>query len=221
MPTRTLGIAAVAGLAALAVPITFGMPAGSAEPLPQTVSILVQLDLPYGEGSDGPIVFEVTDVPVGDGPELTGANEVANPSEWCGSFTVDVDNVDQTITIAPDVACDFQTASVIVEGEGIDSLDVVSDTLWLAEEGCTMNLEEAAAADGVADIYWEYEPADPDECESVDMDPDGAAVFSFASTTPTTESTTTTAAPAPTTAPSPTTQAPAATVTVARPAFTG
>jgi hypothetical protein len=222
MPTRAFGVTAVAGLAAVVLPVTVGVPAGSAEPVPQTVSIRVELDLPYVGYSDGPKVFEVTDVPVGDGPELTGADEIADPSGWRGSLTVDIDNVDQTITIAPEEPFDFQTASVVVEGEGIDSLDVVSDTLWEPYGDCEMELVEADADDGVADIFWEINDADCDPGDSVDMNPEGAAVFSYGSATPITAPTTTTTAPTSTTAaPTSTTRAPAATGTVARPAFTG
>jgi len=213
MRTRTAALAIVA--AALASPV-LGVPGSLAgTPLPQTVSIRVELDL---SESSGPRVFEVTDVPVGDGPELTAADEIANPQNYCGALIVDVDNVAQTITITPDTdeSCsNFETASVVVEGEGIDSLDVISDNLWENREICEMVLE-ASAADGVADIYWAQQP---DDCGTVDMNFEGgAAVFSYGQTTTTTAVPIT--APATTTTAAPTTTAPAAAV-VARPAFTG
>ncbi len=48
--------------------------------------------------SQGPAVFQVTDVPVGAGPELSGADLVSNPSDWGGSLFVDLDNATHVIT---------------------------------------------------------------------------------------------------------------------------
>jgi hypothetical protein len=190
---RALLFVAVVALAAG----SFVSTAGAGAPLPTTVSIRVELDLPYQEGSDGPAVFEVTDVPVGPGPELTGADLVDNPSNWCGSLNVDVDNVAGTITVTPDELCDFQTAVVTVTGQGIGSIQTVSDNLWEpvdeGEEdpcnGVTMTLA-TSSAEGEATIDWD---------SGVDCSPwmreGGAAVFSFTQTPPTTPSTPTTEAP--------------------------
>jgi hypothetical protein len=172
--------------------------AGAGAPLPTTVSIRVELDLPYQEGSDGPVVFEVTDAPVGAGPELTGADMVDNPSDWCGSLNVDVDNVAGTITVTPDEVCDFQTALVVVTGQGIDSIQTVTNDLWETIDegpedectGVTMALA-TSASEGEATIDWD---------SGVDCEPwmleDGIAVFSYTQGPPTTPTTTpTTEAP--------------------------
>ena len=224
-----VAVSSVTLLAAGALHLSTGVAGGQAtSPLPQTVSITVELDLPEG-GSDGPVVYQVTDVPVGDGPELTGADLIANPSGWCGSLAVDVDNVARTITMTPDEVCNFETATVEVVGEGIDTLTTISDELWTTdEEGCVMNLVQASATVGVATIGWTTELTGPTPTDvgsaqginapaadcSVDMAEGGASVFSYETpTTPTTETPTTAA---------PTTEAPAAApAAVIRPAFTG
>ena len=175
------------------------------------------------------MVYQVTDVPVGDGPELTGADLIANPSGWCGSLAVDVDNVARTITMTPDEVCNFETATVEVVGEGIDTLTTISDELWTTdEEGCVMNLVQASATVGVATIGWTTELTGPTPTDVGSAGGDQRAgrrllgrhgrrwrlgVLLRDPTTPTTETPTTAA---------PTTEAPAAApAAVIRPAFTG
>jgi hypothetical protein len=218
--TRSLG--AVVAVAVLSSGLAMGTPVAHAEPLPQTVSIRVELDLP--NCCDGPRVFEVIDAPVGPGPELTAANQVANPSNYCGALNVDVDNVAQTVTITPDTSqtcSNFETATVTVKGEGIDTLTLVSDNLWLDQpEACDMNLLPISTQDGAVTINWATTPIGGAEWCTTDMNFDGgAAVFSYQQSAPTT-STTTTSTTITTTTEAPTTTAPPA-AAVARPRFTG
>jgi hypothetical protein len=90
---------------------------------------MVSLDLPSGPSS-GPTVFQVADVPVGDGPELTSADRVSNPSGWKGSVTVSVNNSDHTITIATEDSELFETAAVMVTSVDLGTVSLVSDNLW-------------------------------------------------------------------------------------------
>jgi hypothetical protein len=174
-------------------------------------------------GAEGPVVFQVTDVPVGDGPELTGANLVSNPSGWEGSVTVDVSNSDHTVTIATEDSDVFETATVTTAGRGTVSL--VSDNLWTSERpsaltqggpvddttttlAATMPLS-LNSDPGTATMAWtSSEPG-----TSWNLTANSAAVFAFAVTQPTmtitTEAPTTTAPPA------------AAKAVQATPAFTG
>jgi hypothetical protein len=184
------------------------------------VSITVSMDLKNYPESLGPIVYQVTDVPVGDGPELTEADLVDNPSNWCGSLQVDVDNVEQTITITPEEACNFGIATVVVEGEGIGKLTTVTDDLWdnTTDPSCAMDLTEADASAGVATIEWQVPTLDPEVgCDSADMLDDGIAVFAYGEPEPTT---TTTGPTATTEAPATTSRA-AAAAAVAAARFTG
>ena len=186
---------------------------------PATVSITVSMDLPSGRCGDGPMVFSVTNVTVGVGPELTGGpSEItSNPCGWRGSVSVDVDNVAQTITVATVDANDFETVTVLVSGTGIDALSVVSDALWQppAAPGDVEMVLSRALVPGHATIQWDSSiPADYPGL----ADPPAASVFSFASAEPTT---TTTAEVTTTIAPT-TTAAPAEVAAVAAtPAFTG
>lgn len=191
-----------------------------------TVSITVSMDLPNPPGnSKGPIVFQVTDVPVTSGPELTGANLVSNPSKWRGSVTVDVDNTTHHITVATEHVNSFQTATVTVTSPGLGAITLVSDNLWvplsaslpqgaLATTTTTtalpmMALTYNTTAD-TATIAWTSTPSDVNFL----LRAGGAAVFSFTAPAPTT---TTTTAPATTT----TAPAAAAKAVSATPAFTG
>lgn len=199
---------------AVLAPLALAAPAG-AEPLPTTVSIRVELDLP--SSGSGPAVFQVTDTAVGVGPELTGDDLTSNPSEWCGSLNVDVDNVAQTITVSPDESCDFETATVRVTGQGIDSLNVVSDTLWETNATC-VPARTASASSGVANIAWSL--TDPETHEPCSNDFVGVAVFSYTVVAPTTTSTTAPPQTTPSTA-APTTAPRAASPAVVSPRFTG
>jgi hypothetical protein len=190
-----------------------------------TVSIKVSMDLPNPAGnSKGPIVYQVTDVPVTSGPELTSANLVSNPSKWGGSVTVDVDNTTHHITVATENVNSFQTATVTVTSPELGAITLVSDNLWQTE---ALSLVQAGLAPtttttapplmpltysttgDTATIAWTSTPPDA----SFRLRSGGAAVFSFTPPEPTT-----TTAPASTT----TTAPPAAAKAVqATPAFTG
>lgn len=96
------------------------------------VDIRVELDLVYGDGSpygSGPAVFEVTNAAITDGPELTSANIIANPSGWCGSLQVDVDPAAKTITVSPDQTCNFSDVKLWVSSPEFGSVILVSDEL--------------------------------------------------------------------------------------------
>lgn len=166
---------AVALVAALTVaaPVAAGLPmAGAADPVAWAdgpVTVRVELDLPsFG---DGPRVFERTNVIPGPGFELTPDDEIGNPSEWCGSVTVDIDPDTSTVTVAtaqiPEEAddeeldgprlraadaapgmtwddCDFETAAVTITGAPFTGFALVSDGLWeLEEEGGEIDLRAA------------------------------------------------------------------------------
>jgi hypothetical protein len=219
-------------LPALAIAVLPLLPATSATAAPlelTTVSITVSMDLPSStRPSDGPIVFEVTDVPVGDGPELTGANLVSNPSDWGGSVTVDIDADAGTVTVATEDSNTFETADVTISGPGIGELTLISDDLWAPEavDGVPANAPSAIQGQAgmplvigvdssgvnslswtstVPGVFWE-------------LAPEGAAVFSIAQAAPPSTTTTTTTA-----APTTTTTAPAARAAAVTtpPAFTG
>lgn len=104
------------------------------------VDIRVELDLVYEDGSpysSGPAVFEVVNAPIGDGPELTAANLIGNPSGWCGSLQVDVDPATQTITVSPDHVCNFTDVRVWVSSPDFTSMTLVSDELlWPEGDEC-------------------------------------------------------------------------------------
>jgi len=190
-----------------------------------TVSITVSMDLPNGRGSTGPLVYQVTDVPVTSGPELTSANLVSNPSDWSGSVTVDVDNTTHHITVATENSDIFQTVTVAVTSPGLGAITLVSDNLWEPLAGSLlpgggldatttttttpplMPLTYSTTGD-TATIAWTSTPPNI----TFRLRPGGAAVFLFTPPEPTT-----------TTAPATTTTAPpaAAKAVQATPAFTG
>jgi len=80
-----------------------------------------------------PMVFEVTGVAVGDGPELTGADLTENPSEYCGDAEVDISLNPTTITVTggPNY-CNFAAAYVEVTLHGMEfsSTTLLSDNLF-------------------------------------------------------------------------------------------
>lgn len=96
------------------------------------VDIRVELDVVDAGGNSvrsGPAVFEVTDAAIGAGPELTGADLIDNPSEWCGNLTVDVDPDARTITVAAEDDCSFTDVRVWVSSPEFTSVTLVSDDL--------------------------------------------------------------------------------------------
>ncbi|MBX9244791.1 hypothetical protein ICW40_08205 [Actinotalea ferrariae] len=118
-------VAALAGAAALCLAVAG---AASAAPFAGPVSLVGSLDLP--DQRSGPKVFAVDGIVVGAGPELTGADEVENPSGWCGDLLVDIDPDAQTITVSADQAvCDFYTVDLDVLTTEIATVTVVSDAL--------------------------------------------------------------------------------------------
>ena len=193
-----------------------------------TVSITVSMDLLGLPSSKGPIVFQVTDVPVTSGPELTGANLVTNPSDWGGSVTVDVDNTTHQITVATQDSNTFGTATVTVTSPGLGAITLVSDNLWEPEAGArvqggiapTSSTTTTTTAPALMPLTFGTtgDTATIGWTSSVGgvffrLRPSGAAVFSFTAPAPTTT----------TTAPATTTTAPpaAAKAVQATPAFTG
>ena len=140
-----LGALVAVGALALALPLAGSTAAMADEPI--VVSIRVALDLPVDADSEGPIVYEVKDVTAGDGPELTQADLVSNPSEWCGSLDVDVDPISKSIFIytgADAEACNFQTASVTITSAQIGAITLESDTLF---DGSLCQEEEGEGGD--------------------------------------------------------------------------
>lgn len=106
------------------------------------VDIRVELDVLYPGGvpaGSGPAVFEVADAPIGPGVELTSADLVSNPSDWCGSITVDVDPSAKTVTVSAEVECDFTDVKVWVTSPDFgSSMSLVSDNLlWPKDDECS------------------------------------------------------------------------------------
>ncbi len=156
--------------------------------------------------SQGPAVFQVTDVPVGAGPELSSADLVSNPSLWNGSLFVDLDNATHTITISPDEkGWDFATAKITITSPGLGVITLVSDDLWLDETFVDDN-DITQTAEMVLDYNTSGDTASINWATSVDdispsMNPPGAAVFEWQVDAPgtTIEPTTTTTQPTTTT----------------------
>lgn len=95
--------------------------------------IYVALDIPV---SDGPMEFQVTEVEVGPGPEMSGVAPFANPSGFCGDAYVDIDPVGHGINFGGGGgACDFTTAYVEVTlyGDTFTSVTLTSDSLFSEE----------------------------------------------------------------------------------------
>lgn len=187
MGRRTLALAATA---TLALSLVAALPAGAQADEPQTVSITLSLG---NWGDETNKIFEVVDVPVGDGPELTGSESevVFNEGEWSGAFSVDVDNVAKTVTVATvDDSQHWRTLAVVIEGEGIDTLDVVSDNLWSDvfsdsidpfDDHWAMNLA-IQASPGIAVAAWESNR--PGYGAIPNPPGTGIAVFSFGEPAP-------------------------------------
>lgn len=209
---RSLAVVSAGALALSAGAVALAAaPAGA---VGETVSITVEMDLPFF-CVDGPLTFQVTDAPIGAGPELTGdAGEITlNPCGWRGSVSVDVDPTTKQITVATANSNTFQTAVVTVTYPGIGSISTVSDTLWEPNElGCTMAPAVTAATGTGATISWGL-AADCATNGDPGLADGGAAVFAWGDAAPTTTTTTTAA---------PTTTAPAAVAgATVTPAFTG
>ena len=138
MPTPSSAASALAFGALGVAPLV--APAGA---LGETVTITVAIDLP-DFCSDGPMVFQVTDVPIGAGPELTGAESeiTSNPCDWGGAVSVDVDPATSQVIVATADSNTFQTVQVSVIAEDLGPLTLVSDGLWESsgesESECTM-----------------------------------------------------------------------------------
>ena len=213
---RLAAFAAASSLALGAISVaTLASPAGAAG---ETVSITVAMDLPFQTDNCalGPMVFQVTDVAIGAGPELTGDGSeiVSNPCGWGGSVSVDVDPSTKQVTVASVDTNSFQTTVVTVTYPGIGSVVTTSDDLWepAGSESCTLDGPALALLPGDAGFTasWTLE----DSCMpdgSGYLAEGGAAVLTWADAAPTT---TTTGAP--------TTTAPAvANAAAVAPAFTG
>ncbi len=165
--TAAAGGAVLLGLAGLAA----AAPAYAATP--GHVDIRVELDLEIGGVSidDGPAVFEVTDVAIGAGPELTGADLIDNPSEWCGSVTVDVDPAARTITVAAERECNFSDVRVWVSSPEFTKVTFVSDDLLspYEPEGCEGECGEGAVPLDLPIQEPTDEPADDPVDESDEL----------------------------------------------------
>ncbi|MFW2512356.1 S-layer homology domain-containing protein [Demequina sp. SO4-13] len=163
-------VAAVATMAIGAAAVAAGATAANAAPDEESLaSIVVEIDLPTDDSGQGPMVFSATDVVIGEGPELTGDDEIANPSGYCGEVEVDVDLGMQTITVSSSSdACNFETADVSVEITGdfiLGGVELYSDSLFDAETELEYYLY-----DGTLYASWTL-------IESGSPDMNGAAVF--------------------------------------------
>src|SRR4051812_24717301 len=115
---RLIAATAALGLVATVVPVTVGLASASGATTPAKVDITVSLDLPNGSGSSGPKVFEREGAPPGAGVELDAKDLKSTPSDGWGSLTVDIAPATKHVTVAPDQACDFQTADLTIAGGG-------------------------------------------------------------------------------------------------------
>jgi hypothetical protein len=211
---RPLAVAATAALALGAAGIaSLASPAGA---VGETVSITVSMDLP-DFCTDGPMVFQVTDVTIGAGPELTGDSGeiVSNPCGWRGAVSVDVDPTTKQVTVATANSNTFQTTVVTVIYPGIGSVLTTSDSLWVADS-CNMLTPPATAVTATGfSASWSLDPACATD-GAAQLNGEGSAVFTWTDAAPTTTTTTTTEAP------TTTTSAPAAAEAAqVTPAFTG
>ncbi|MCW2813786.1 MAG: hypothetical protein JWN84_1241 [Nocardioides sp.] len=163
-------LAALALTAGLAVVIPHD-PASAAERT--VVSIKAELDVPSIEFDpgvpSGPRTFEVTDVTAGDQVELTGSDETSNPSEYCGTISVDVDPVSKRITVGPDVAapetCDFETVRVTVLSSSVAGAAYVSGDLFETGSAEAVQFTRTVTpVSGGVEILWQTTT----EAESLD-----------------------------------------------------
>lgn len=95
--------------------------------------LYVELDGPADDLYDGPMVFSATNRLVGDGPELTGADLTANPSEYCGDISVDVSMDPATIVVTGGTGhCWFGSAylRIVLHGATFGSVTLVGDSLF-------------------------------------------------------------------------------------------
>ena len=144
-----MSAAAVAGLLGTAT-------AASAAEEPTYADIYVAIDLPTW-GASGPREFETIGALVGAGPELTAADEIANPSTWCGVIDVDIDLDAETITATVTEDCYFEEIYIAAEiygGHTFETATVVSDALL---DGAS--LIDAGVTDGLFEAYWSTESA--------------------------------------------------------------
>lgn len=227
-PRRNITITTVLGAVALLFAVVGAVaPAGADDPV--VVDIRVELDfIDAVEPSEGPRVFEVTGVEAAAGTwELTEADEVENPSNWCGSVMVDVDPDAGLITVATEEDCNFHTAMIRINSEQIDDITLVSDDLWGPDpmdpgnpDTGTMDPVTITGNGSGFDLFWQI---DESFDEASWLQPERTAVFAFTLVSDESEPTTTTT----TEAESTTTTEPApspgggATPIVASPTYTG
>jgi len=196
--------------------------------LTQPVDIAVLLAQTTAE--DSPVkAFVVEGVVVGDGPELTAEDLLAEESDdICGAVEVDIDPEAQTVTVtSTEDGCELGVLSVAVVSDEIASFTVASDDLVTSSPDGEPVVELDQTPGTVAAAWI------ADEERTLVLG--GSAVFAYelveATPTPTptgTPTPTPTATPTPTrtTAPTPPAQAPTkaaapARPVVAQPTFTG
>lgn len=117
---------------ALALLFTIPLSAHAAPGDPAPVTIRVTADLPYvddGNLSNGPTVWEVTDITPGPDLELDNDDLVSNPTNWFGAFIVDIDPDAGTISVYadPNETGDFQITSLTVTSADLDGATVTLD----------------------------------------------------------------------------------------------
>lgn len=180
------------------------------------VAVRVELDSPSKSGL-GPKVFERTGVIPGAGYELTSADEIANPSNWCGGLSVDIDPVAHTVVLADpydhETLCAVQTVKISITGASFTEFTVQSSNLFkiwvlvgvpLGDLPTTtelapipsMKLVAITAGSTGAQAEWAIDPADA----TAWLDGTGSVVFRYALSTPTGDGAPSTTAPSTTVA---------------------
>jgi hypothetical protein len=152
-----------------------------AQALDDPVDIRVEHDL--DDSPAGPRVLEVTGVTAGAGPEITIADEIANPSDWGGNVLVDIDPDAETITVEVEEDNCYDSVIVTITTDEIGSVTTLSDDLFeVSEEEGPVTLTTSVAG-GVVTLAWN---SDEDDCPSLG-DEGAQAVFSYGPAEPSAE----------------------------------
>jgi hypothetical protein len=107
--------------------------------------ITESLDLPF-YSANGPRVFSVNNAIVGPGAELTGANEIQNPSGWQGYLDVDLGAFSITFQ-HQEGTTDYQIATITID-------DIIFSALNEIITGVTLNTASIINA-GASDPFTE------------------------------------------------------------------
>lgn len=102
-----------------------------------------ELDLPFYNNA-GARVLNADDRTVAAGPELTAADQIANPSNWGNALIVDLDG--DTLTLTPDGRNQYQTITINID-------DLVFDVAGQFLQSVTL-LSNDAVFGGLLDYQW-------------------------------------------------------------------